>query len=118
MCAVRTENGAAVDGGLSEGTSLGQHLAGPEPALDDLGERGARWSGRSLVAVSEARGPGGKGFASVLLSDGCWGALAGEGYSRVSICRKGALSPAVTANTYLYICVLGYCLSPPRSVDP
>lgn len=109
---------AAVDGGLSEGASLGQHLAGQEPALDDLGERGARWSGRSLVAVSEVRGPGGKGFASLLLTDGCWGALPGEGYSRVSICRMGALSLTVTANTYLRFCVLAYCLSPPRSVDP
>lgn len=31
---------AAVDGGLSEGTSSGQHLAGQEPALDDVGETG------------------------------------------------------------------------------
>lgn len=44
---------AAADGGLAEGESLGQHLAGQEPALDDVGERGARWSRRSLVAVNE-----------------------------------------------------------------
>lgn len=47
MCSKNTKRGgvmvaglAAVDGGLSEGTSWGQHLAGQEPALDDLGETG------------------------------------------------------------------------------